>query len=574
MSAAHSLVIVEPPRTFVEKDTALAKRIGYYEGWAAARSCDAWSPSNINVASLTHINFAFASISSSFEVIEMTAGDSKLWTETTALKSQNPSLKVFLSIGGWSFNDPPTSGIFSSLVASATNTNVFIKSVLGVMNAYGFDGIDIDWEYPVADDRGGAKGDKENYVTFLKAVKAAFNAFDYGLSFTAPSSYWYLQNFDLPNMLADDAADWVNVMTYDLHGIWDSPADYIGSIVLAHTNLTEIMLTFQLYTNVGIDPSRMVMGIGFYGRSFQLVSDQCTTPGCPFAGAAPAGPCSANAGTLMFTEIEDIISSVGTNQLVFDEDAAVKYLVYNEFINWVSYDDQQTLGMKLQYTNSICLGGTMIWSVDQDDTAYTALSALYGDVTDSNSTDQITEVIGLLEKNPFTLETCTGIGNDFVSICCPVGDSPQSCTWRGEPVLAKMICNGMCNTNGILMGTSLLGDTPLTPCVIGQKVLCCKTDEDTASFCTTTACGVTTCPSGSTAHGSGLSIGGSLILGSCSSGNGATLCCEDQIGLTNCAWHGTPPSCVDNACPVGQTVIYNDYQGDASTSCVVNIRKK
>ncbi|KAJ7614509.1 hypothetical protein FB45DRAFT_842418 [Roridomyces roridus] len=357
---------------------ALTKRIGYYEGWAAARSCDAWSPSNINVASLTHgtrrrsarinsfthrcaVNFAFAYISSSFEVVEMTAGDSQLWTETTALKSQNPTLKVFLSIGGWTFNNPPTAGIFSGLVGSEANTNVFIKSVLGVMNAYGFDGIDIDWEYPVAEDRGGAKGDKENYVTFIKAVKTAFIPFDYELSFTAPTSYWYLQNYDLPGMLADGAADWVNVMTYDLHGVWDSPADYIGSIVLAHTNLTEIMDAFQLYANVGIDPTKMVMGIGFYGRSFELVSDQCTTPGCPFAGAAPAGPCSANAGTLMFTEIEDIISSVGTNALVFDEEAAVKYLVYND-IDWVSYDDQQTLGMKLQYANSICLIGTMIWS--------------------------------------------------------------------------------------------------------------------------------------------------------------------------------------------------------------------
>ncbi|KAJ7636719.1 hypothetical protein FB45DRAFT_1056018 [Roridomyces roridus] len=505
-----------------------------------------------------------------------------LITETTALKSQNPSLKVFLSIGGWTFNNPPTAGIFSALVASEANTNVFIKSVLGVMNAYGFDGIDIDWEYPVAEDRGGAKGDKENCVTFIKAVKTAFIPFDYELSFTAPTSYWYLQNYDLPGMLADGAADWVNVMTYDLHGVWDSPADYIGSIVPAHTNLTEIMDAFQLYANVGIDPSKMVMGIGFYGRSFELVSDQCTTPGCPFAGAAPAGPCSANAGTLMFTEIEDIISSVGTNALVFDEEAAVKYLVYND-VDWVSYDDQQTLAMKLQYANSICLIGTMIWSVDQDDTAFTALSALYGDVTDNNSTDQITgnqcmytdcgkfcgtgtEVIRVLENNPVTLETCTGVGNDFVSICCPVGDSPQSCTWRGEPVLASLICVGSCNTNEILMGTSLIGDTPLTPCVVGQKALCCQTEEDTASFCTVTSCGET-CDSGETTYGSSLTITESL--GTCGPGEGASLCCQDSIGLTNCAWHGTPPNCLDSVCPVGQTVIHTDPSGDdGSAACL------
>ncbi|KAJ6503714.1 hypothetical protein C8R45DRAFT_818053, partial [Mycena sanguinolenta] len=303
------------------------------------------------------VNFAFGYISSSFEVIEMAPGDSKLWSETTALKSQNPSLKVFLSIGGWTFNNPPTQGIFSALAASSSNTNTFIKSALNVLGSYGFDGIDIDWEYPVAEDRGGSNADKDNYVTLLKAIKSAFSPHNYGLSFTSPSSYWYLQNYDLPNMLGDDAADWVNVLTYDLHGVWDSPADFIGSIVLAHTNLTEIEAAFQLYANVGVDPSRMVR-IGFYGRSFELVSSSCTDPGCPFAGAAPAGPCSANPGTLTFSEIESIVSSVGTDQLVFDEKDAVKYLVYND-IDWVSYDDAQTFAMKVQFANDICVGGTM-----------------------------------------------------------------------------------------------------------------------------------------------------------------------------------------------------------------------
>ena len=60
-------------------------------------------------------------------------------------------------------------------------------------------------------------------------------------------------------------------MTYDLHGTWDSTDPFIGPFVLAHTNLTEIMSTMQLFRNVGVNPSQMVMGIGFYGRSFTLV---------------------------------------------------------------------------------------------------------------------------------------------------------------------------------------------------------------------------------------------------------------------------------------------------------------
>jgi GH18 family chitinase len=150
-------------------------------------------------------------------------------------------------------------------------------------------------------------------------------------------------------------ADWVNVMTYDLHGVWDGVDPYIGKIVGAHTNLSEIEQTMQLFRNVNIDPSQITLGIGFYGRSFQLSDPSCSDPGCPFVSGAAPGPCSLNSGTLMFSEIENIISE---NSLTpsFDEAAAVKYITWND-VQWVSYDDAETLQMKLNYANSICLGG-------------------------------------------------------------------------------------------------------------------------------------------------------------------------------------------------------------------------
>lgn len=86
------------------------------------------------------------------------------------------------------------------MAGSTANTNTFIKSVLTVMETYGFDGIDIDWEviylekifalyhcsnswqYPGASDRGGIPADKENYVAFMQAVKTAFMPRKYGLT--------------------------------------------------------------------------------------------------------------------------------------------------------------------------------------------------------------------------------------------------------------------------------------------------------------------------------------------------------------------------------------------------------
>jgi GH18 family chitinase len=109
------------------------------------------------------VNFAFALIDNAFNIIEMSPGDTDLWVRTTALKQKNPALKVFLSIGGWSFNDPvcyrhsdawwsyavltlclvvkPTQHIFSQLVGSDTNIAAFIRSALSVLESYGFDGL-------------------------------------------------------------------------------------------------------------------------------------------------------------------------------------------------------------------------------------------------------------------------------------------------------------------------------------------------------------------------------------------------------------------------------------------------
>lgn len=71
---------------------------------------------------------------------------------------------------------------------------------------------DLDWEYPQAEDRGGVKADTANYVALVKEMKAAFGS-KYGISVTLPTSFWYLQHFDLVNM--EPHVDWFNLMSYD-----------------------------------------------------------------------------------------------------------------------------------------------------------------------------------------------------------------------------------------------------------------------------------------------------------------------------------------------------------------------
>lgn len=187
--------------------------MGYYESWSNTRKCQTVSPENLNLDGFTHINFAFSFFDpSSFEISPMDANGGSLYSRFTALKDRQRGLQTWISVGGWSFTDPgPTRQAFSDMVSTAGNREKFIKGLIKFMDTYGFDGVDLDWEYPGADDRGGKSADSANYVLLAQELKAAFGS-KYGISMTLPTSYWYLQHFDVKGL--QDSIDWFNLMAY------------------------------------------------------------------------------------------------------------------------------------------------------------------------------------------------------------------------------------------------------------------------------------------------------------------------------------------------------------------------
>lgn len=97
-------------------------------------------------------------------------------------------------------NDPgATRTTFSDLAASESAQDTFFGSLITLMISNGFGGVDIDWEYPEADDRGGTPAGYDNYVKFLTRLRNRLSATGkpFGLSITLPASYWYLRHFDL-----------------------------------------------------------------------------------------------------------------------------------------------------------------------------------------------------------------------------------------------------------------------------------------------------------------------------------------------------------------------------------------
>ncbi|KAK4870248.1 hypothetical protein LT330_005302 [Penicillium expansum] len=368
------------PSCSSSSNAAAARRIGYYESWATERPCDVFTPEDLELTGLTHINFAFSFFDpSTFQLSPMDANAASLYSRFTALKTKQPGLQAWLSVGGWSFNDatntPNTQNAFSNMVSSSANRQAFITSLRNFMQTYGFDGVDIDWEYPAADDRGGVAADFANFPTFLAELRASFGS-GLGISTTLPSSYWYLQHFDVLDM--EPSVDWFNFMSYDIHGVWDSSNKFTGPYIRPHTNLTEINDGLSLLWRAGVNPSKVVLGLGWYGRSFTLADPSCTTPNgvCQFTTGGNAGECTRSSGTLSNAEIKRLLAA-GTGTESYDATAGVRWLAFDTN-QWVSFDDGVTMQQKLAFANSLCLGGIMIWSIDQDNTAGDSMNDLMG----------------------------------------------------------------------------------------------------------------------------------------------------------------------------------------------------
>lgn len=335
-------------------------RVGYYESWALDRSCYPYSADNINPRSYTHLNYAFGTISDGV-MIPPSGVDLTEIQAFVGLKLINTNLKTLISVGGWAFTDPgPTQQEFHNIISTSASRAKFINSVQIYLDSYGLDGIDIDYEYPSASDRGGYPEDKMNFVQLVKEMRSAFGS-NYLITIAAPASYWYLQNFAIGEM--SQYVDFINVMTYDIHGTWDADIASLGPFVRSHTNIKETELALELFLRDGVPSQKLVLGLAYYGRSFQLASPSCTQIGCEFIGPARAGPCTNSPGTLAWFEINDIIATTGS-QPTFDSDSMSKILVFNTD-QWVAYDDEETLLLRTNYAGENCLLGTMIWSIDQ-----------------------------------------------------------------------------------------------------------------------------------------------------------------------------------------------------------------
>ncbi|MDB5241328.1 MAG: chitinase [Spirosoma sp.] len=317
----------------------------------------------IAVEKLTHINYAFVDIKNNRAWLHNLATDSTNFRKLNNLKLRNPALKILISIGGWSWSEN-----FSDAVLSDTSRVAFAASAVDIVRQYQLDGIDIDWEYP------GMKGednvfrpeDKQNFTLMLKALREGLNRLkqqtgkEYLVTTALPGFEGIFTHTDMAQ--AQQYLDYINVMSYDFFTGGPQAGHHTNLYASGRVdNESSGDRAVTLYKQAGVPAGKLLLGIAFYGRSWQLQN------GNPKAHPRTITKVEQGGG---YSFIKDSLLTNPAYKRYWDRRAKAPYLYNADLKRFVSYDDEQSVKAKCRYVKKKGLAGVMFWEYFSDPKTY------------------------------------------------------------------------------------------------------------------------------------------------------------------------------------------------------------
>ncbi|TEB38309.1 glycoside hydrolase [Coprinellus micaceus] len=262
------------------------------------------------------------------------------------LKQENRHLKVLLSIGGWTYSPS-----FHPIVVNPAARAKFVESSVKILEDYGLDGLDIDYEYPQNDEQ--ARG----YVELLRELRHGLDAHahrkgngaHYALTIAAPCGPDNMHKLHVKEM--DRYLDFWNLMAYDFAGSWDSIANHQANMFGPPISAADAV---DFYHSKGVRKDKLVLGIPLYGRSFTNTQG----PGSPFSGV---GPGSWEAGVYDYRALPLPGSYVHR-----DEGRLASWSYNYDTKEMVSFDNEEVAHWKGEYIKHEGLGGSMFWELSGD----------------------------------------------------------------------------------------------------------------------------------------------------------------------------------------------------------------
>ncbi|KDP38640.1 hypothetical protein JCGZ_03993 [Jatropha curcas] len=326
----------------------------YWPSWS-----ENFPPSSIDTTLFTHIYYAFLSPSNvtlKFEIPDSTG--KRLLNFTTVLHHKNPPVKTLISIAGGGA-DPQ---LFARIASQARSREVFINSAIQVARKFGFDGLDLDWEFP--------KDPKE-----MQDLGLLFKEWRYAIQNEAKSTnrpallltaavyfsvefLWAETYRKFPVASMKENLDWINAMCYDYHGSWDTSAT--GAQAALYDSKSNISTSYGLksWLGAGMPRHKVVMGLPLYGRTWKLKDPKINGIRAPAVGVGPGED-----GVLTFSQVEKF-NKENSATVVYDLETVSTYSYAGS--SWIGYDDTLSTTTKIGFAQALGLRGYFFWALSYD----------------------------------------------------------------------------------------------------------------------------------------------------------------------------------------------------------------
>ena len=301
-----------------------------------------WTQAIPDPTVMTHINYAFGHVNDSFDGVRIDNPDRLRMI--VDLKKQNPKLRVLLSVGGWG------SGRFSEMAASDKNRLLFAKDCRRVVDDFGLDGIDIDWEYPTQSSAGisSSPDDTKHFTLLMRDLRKELGNKLLTCATIASGEY-----IDFRSCIS--YIDMVNVMSYDMG---NPPYHHSALYPSEITNWMTTSAAIEAHLKAGVPCEKLVMGMPLYGR-----------------------------GKQGYTTEPD--STKGVTER-WHEQSMVPYLVDAQGNLVMGFENERSIGIKCQYIIDHRLRGGMYWE--------------YGDEHQEKLRNTICQILMHGEPSPYTAD--------------------------------------------------------------------------------------------------------------------------------------------------------------------------